>query len=145
MTDLTALLERVRAAKGPDRELDGIIEAAFATGVYGDVVPAKGGMVVYMSPAPHAPGQGRFEIAEKYTASLDAVVALAEKVLPGWRIHRMGEVGGHRLSGAKRGDWEVQLWQRRRGASGTGIVTAATLVLALLAAVIAAKIGDQHD
>jgi len=87
MSDLPALkslLERVETAEGPDRKLDGEIFAAFETYSYGDVIPAAGGMVVYAGPAPHAPGQGRFEVAPKYTSSLDASLALVEEMLPGW-------------------------------------------------------------
>lgn len=83
MSQLSELRERVEGASGEDRDLDGFIEAFFATGEYGEVLPAKGGMVVYRSPGPHSPGQGRFEVAEHYTGSIDAALALVERMLPG--------------------------------------------------------------
>lgn len=84
MTDLTELIERVRNASGPDRELDALIEVearrldAYRVGlddntrahwkatIDGDVFDTGTSYA-----APHV------------TASLDAIIALTEKRLPG--------------------------------------------------------------
>lgn len=60
MTALADLLERVKGASGPDREID--------RAVYNIAVPRDEQRI----------------IAPLYTASLDAVVALVERKLPGW-------------------------------------------------------------
>jgi hypothetical protein len=58
--DLTQLLQRLRAATGRDRELDGLIADMFDD-----------------SPAETPP----------YTGSVDACTDLAHRVLPGWAWH----------------------------------------------------------
>lgn len=64
---MTDLLERVKAASGPDRELDGEVHD-FATQTVEQYAPA-------------------------YTASVDAALALVERLLPGWNWHlnRLGQ------------------------------------------------------
>ena len=96
---LADLIERLEKATGPDRELDGEIFAAVETHPYGDVIAAKGGMIVYAGSAPHAPGQGRFEVAPRYTSSLDAALALVDEKMgaewPCYEVHaRMVRSGG---------------------------------------------------
>lgn len=59
---LESLLERVRAATGPDRELD------YAVSRFADGELARHSSL-------HLP----------YTASIDASLALVERLLPGWR------------------------------------------------------------
>jgi len=56
MTDLQGLLERVRTAKGPDGEID--------YAIYRQLREYTG--------------------LQSYTASIDAALALTERVLPGW-------------------------------------------------------------
>ena len=73
MTDLTALLSRVEAATGPDRELDR------------DILLAVGGAIdgQYW----RWPGEERsssFGALPPFTSSLDATVALVEKLRPDW-------------------------------------------------------------
>lgn len=81
MTNLQELLDRVKAATGPDRELDaGIAEATAQVpegairmhGLPGTAKYATGGYTVWDTPA--------------YTASIDAALALTERVLPGWVV-----------------------------------------------------------
>ena len=76
MSDLTALLERVRAATGPDRELDGAVMDA-------------------VDPLPN-PAQTRWECISgqefhltvpPLSASVDAALALVERMLPGAYIN----------------------------------------------------------
>ena len=64
MTTIEALIERVKAATGPDRGLDEALRAHFG-----------------YPPKPW-----------NYTASIDAITALIERVLPGWHI-ASGTVG----------------------------------------------------
>jgi hypothetical protein len=60
MTNLSPLIERVRGLTGPDREVDAVVFEFF------------GGLSWVVPPA--------------YTASLDAVVSLIERELPGWAL-----------------------------------------------------------
>lgn len=74
--DLTALLARVEAADGPDRELDFQIHAA----VFGRAIN-------FQDAAGYLFGEGRdekFATCGQLTASLDAALALCGRVLPGW-------------------------------------------------------------
>lgn len=67
------LLERVEGATGPDRDLDSMIwcEVANNTGiVFPDEKPGAPKIADHIKP---------------YTSSLDAVLALVEEKLPGWR------------------------------------------------------------
>lgn len=92
MTDLSPLIERVRAASGPDRDIDG----ALWLGVMGSEALEKCWPVRGMKYAGHVHTKAEkarhiknaSEIhAPAYTASLDAVVALIEKRLPGADIY----------------------------------------------------------
>jgi len=89
MTDLSALLERVRKATGPDRELDGEIAATLRVGNNlpdwaqnwtGEWRPTIQGFVVLIQDD-ERPGPD-FS-SPKFTASIDDALALAERVLPG--------------------------------------------------------------
>lgn len=86
MTDIATLLERVRAATGPDREIDGMIEVearrqqAYRVGLNDEqrahwATTIEG--VVYDNAT-------RYN-ASPYTASVDAILALIERELPGCR------------------------------------------------------------
>ncbi len=91
-SDIAALIERVEKTECGSRDLDAQIEQALFfpdTRVAGPTDFANRG-------EPHAPGYivGRpyFIKAEPYTASIDAAVALIERVLPGafWKIDSFG-------------------------------------------------------
>ena len=66
MSDLTALLERVRAATGPDRELDLLVWE----------------LLVWKTPWNH-----ELHKTELFTRSIDAALALVERMLPGAYIN----------------------------------------------------------
>lgn len=107
MTDLSDLIERVRAATGADTELDVALlpfwdarhealrvyderyETELADGRFS--VRSKDGF--YSSSAPFP----------RFTASIDAAIGLAERVLPGWEVQTWGgdptttEAGGRQL------------------------------------------------
>ena len=77
MSALKELLERVEKAEGPDRELDGAI--ADALGLAPDNLTRVSATYYEYTPDPD---KGWWE-AGRYTASIDAAVALVEKKLPG--------------------------------------------------------------
>lgn len=84
MSEREELLTRVQKATGPDREIDGDIAEMF------DAAPSH---------LPRVTGVGRSWLwaefvepdswetwgAPEYTASIDAALALVERVLPGWK------------------------------------------------------------
>jgi hypothetical protein len=66
---LVPLLERVKAATGPDRALECDLVEAFIS-------------------ASEAGAHFNFDLAAyRYTASIDAALALVERVLPGWQVN----------------------------------------------------------
>lgn len=79
MTDYQGIIERVRAATGADRELDGDL--------FFELDPDFPNFALHMSSAPDpatfATGAYTSVKAPAYTGSTDAALALAEKVLPG--------------------------------------------------------------
>lgn len=68
-TDLADLLARVEAATGPDREIDGLLYC-----MEDEVIQRCW---------PHWGREQRENLTPRYTASLDAALALVERVLPG--------------------------------------------------------------
>ena len=71
VADLAALIERLEKLTSPDREVDDLIGAAvFRTEPVG----------------PFSPGSKVDKRLPRYTASLDAVIALVERELPGWCV-----------------------------------------------------------
>jgi len=102
MTDLTDLIERVAASTGPDREIDALIGAAFNPHGDGRVVYGKGRRFFKNAGRGRIPfhvGGGKgcsFGIIYQqidYTRSIDAVVALIEKVMPDAKWQRIYSVG----------------------------------------------------
>ncbi len=71
-TSTPTLLDRLRAAKGPDRELDA------------EIAHALGQTVTYSTEIHPQPCGDDGCYLPEWTASLDAALALAERVLPGW-------------------------------------------------------------
>lgn len=123
MTDLTELLGKVERAVGPDRELD----LAIALWRHPELAEwprsAQGGW--------HSPEWGLISAPEHYTSSLDAALALAERVLPtllGWKLERTDTC------------W-ARLYFPERADSGI----AATVPLALVAATLKALIAQEDE
>jgi len=80
--DLHSLLDRVREATGPSRELDEDIHAAlFAEHSFGQLKDAPQGVGCEM----YTWNSGVQQSALRVSSSLDAVVALIEEKLPGWQ------------------------------------------------------------
>lgn len=69
------LITRLSKLEGADRESDAEIDRAF--GLHVDVYDLSGPWTRY--PAPD-----HYRETSRYTASVDAAIALAEKALPGW-------------------------------------------------------------
>jgi hypothetical protein len=103
VADLTELLERVKEATGPDREIDRAI--ALATGQLHedhdcvlDLTGARGTRLYRIDPDGGRVfgGLGDDILIRPYTASLDAALALVERVLPEhvWTLSSGHQVGG---------------------------------------------------
>lgn len=96
MTDLADLIARVEAATGPDREADRAIarmigwhrvEPRFTRNRKGGWIAPEDFMGVEQSGAPRLDslhGTSIWPDVPCFTATLDAALALAERVLPGW-------------------------------------------------------------
>nr|DAE48931.1 MAG TPA: hypothetical protein [Caudoviricetes sp.] len=69
------LITRLSKLDAPDREVDAEIDRAF--GLLVDIYPLSGPMTDYPEPVGYTE-------TKHYTASIDAAIALAERVLPGW-------------------------------------------------------------
>lgn len=145
--DLRSLRERVLAATGPDRELDAEIDAALFGGrashtftgqptaelarrsyspgtVFRHADPTFNGGVILLDET---------RLAAPVTGSLDAAVALCERIFPEGR----GSVDFGDWSGAR---VVAYLW----GVECPGCGLAATPALALVAACLSAKIAEME-
>lgn len=114
---LSDLLARVEEAEGPDRELDKDILCALLT-------PMGAMEFACSGPLNHKP-----------TASLDAALALVERALPGWDwavFRRCAPGFGDELASAR-------VWPHREMSKGSGDCRAKTPALALLAALLRAR------
>lgn len=87
MTDLNELLERVKAATGPDRFLDEDIASELENGWKWNESAR-----CFVTP------EGFMDTAPKYTASTDAALALVERVLPGAASERTAWRGHYRCT-----------------------------------------------
>jgi hypothetical protein len=83
------LIARLRAATGPDRELDAAIEAMLdgpaVRAAGGDIIANEAGICRWQEPPPHGSGTGQWRAARlRYTGSLDAALTLVPE---GWTWH----------------------------------------------------------
>jgi hypothetical protein len=114
-TDLDALIERVRGATGPCLDLDTDIHLAIVLKGWVRHPHAKPGTWLYRELWPSAEAHAAWamdsnseaptEIAPKYTASLDAATALAERVFGSTAIDI--EIGHRRVGGKLYGRAEI--------------------------------------
>lgn len=77
---MTDLIKRLEEAEAGSRELD----IAFRDAVLPDAKTQDLTMLTGFADKPETHGERRIVIVENYTTSLDAALALAERVLPGW-------------------------------------------------------------
>jgi hypothetical protein len=130
--DLNELLERVKAATGPDRGLDGLIAIAFppdgeARTELGEATSRYG---KYWFKHDHGEGSA---LPRLYTASIDAALALTERMLPGKSVL----IGLRQAAGTK--PWA------RIGEWREADATSATLPLAILAALLTALSNTKGE
>lgn len=129
--ELKELIERVKAATGPDRELDS--DLGFTLGWYANGyefyawAEADGTFVESVNPKP-------------FTASIDAALALTQRVLPGWTLARLSQ-DDHKL-------WYVELRQGHATSYGRVVIAPSTihglpLPLAIILALLTAL--DQKE
>lgn len=135
MADLAELLERVKAASGPDRETDVALWLAMTPGATYRTTRAK-----------HTATGREWDINESrvnggalvevptFTASLDAALALVERVLPEDRIVTAGAIVAN---GTSRGMASVTTVANRASHTANGATPALALLAATLSALIA--------
>lgn len=131
VSGLEELLERVKAATGPDRELDGDIAEALG-------INPKGSFRMRSSPDKAAFGIGAYSSwkPDPLTASIDAALALVERVLPGW-TYNFGNVGEDDCG------WAC-LTQPEGDCTDFG-ASAPTIPLAILAALLQALTSERTN
>lgn len=133
MTDLEGLVERLREAKGPDREIDGDL--------FFELDPEFPNFAMHMSalpdPATFATGAYTSVKAPAYTSSIDAALALVERVLPGWRYDLHSPRFGT--------PFEAVLMDGDGAARKIVVSTAPTAPIAILAALLTAKDSTPHE
>lgn len=105
MTDIAGLIERLEAATGPDRELDAAIVAHLNNASVRryppqtDFGPGARWQFWSLDGAHFLGNESKFPVPA-LTASLDAALALVERVRPGWKVSLFI---GH-LTGKKNGE-----------------------------------------
>ena len=135
MSDLTDLKRRVEEATGPDRDLDCLLQAALVHKVPAVRSSAWNPPRFFANPTPDVDWIG-YDLAEtspRYTASLDATVALIERVLPGAEIEMWSD--------RKRGRWNAQLIPAGKAREDSFGASHVRLGNALLAALLSACEG----
>lgn len=147
MPDLKALLERVEKSREPDRELD----ADLVEGL--DLHPGRAAIRKpwidqdgRSSPAWYTPNGAYWWHPPKFTASLDAVLALVEEKMPGANVKllwtggdwRPGYLATARVGASYSGRDDHENGQPNARGEGK------TLALAMLAALLRALIAQQE-
>ena len=133
--DLTGLIERLEAATGPDRELDRAIMALSYTWerryIGGRCDPSCCPEGAHLDGVWVDPATDRWKTTARngfeFTASLDAAMALVERVQPGWNCSAIN---------LKPDPCEAYVWRRSercvRDVGGKGPTPAIALLIALL-------------
>lgn len=132
MADRAELMERLEALQGPDRDVEealaltyGGFKTSYEVGMAGNWWHrfTEGGLTTSV-PA--------------YTSSIDAALALVEKVLPGWWLHGLGRSPLHGL-------WWATLYslEERRAAEVEDQHSAPLAILIVLLRSLEAKEGER--
>ena len=136
--DLQALLGRVMEATGGDREIDVLlelhVERPTGTGALGMTLAAA--IAVYPETLDQVANWWR-GVIPSYTASVDAVLALVERMLPGWRF----SVGNDYYD--REGPCWARVFPSEGQHLGSGNCYASTPALALCAALLTALIAQE--
>lgn len=122
---LSDLLERVRGATGPSRELDADLYRALGY----EVRQSGDGFWTWSQS-----GGSDLRILPKFTASLDAALALVERVLPGWEWS----------VGSDQGCAIATVWTPHAGVDDLD-VGGPTPALAILAALLSALLAQASE
>lgn len=139
--DLSELLARVEAATEPDREID----CAIAVTVDGHFIDGKDfrGRPIYCRRDPDgaitSPGQGHDMLVRRYTASVDAALALVERAGDGYRLYSVDASIPGRFSVVLKGPdrlWPADEDSEACVAPGWESGASASLPLALCAALL---------
>lgn len=132
---LEALVERVRGATGPDRE----IEADVYVAIFDDGGWVGGNWYVARSDD-GSMGSSRVIALPAYTASLDAVVALIERELPNYNVSMFSDCGAY-FARVEHFDTE---WHYISGFDGAG-VDRESWCLAAIDAFLSAKLSSLPE
>ena len=142
------LLTRLRALTGPDSDIDAEIAMVVLGFTRRNVMedwPDEDPIYKYYDP--HTRREGNENVmVNRFTASVDAALALVERVLPGWRIENLCEWEARPLR--KRGPWMCDLvgpgdfFSRLNGKCGNAPTPALALCIALFEA-LQAKEADH--
>jgi hypothetical protein len=146
--DLSALLARVEAAEGPDREVDcdlGVALGLFMVNDDNRLGIGRGKSYVRLDEdgGATAPGQAGDMLVPDYTDSLDAALALCERVLPNDWEFAPKPLWLAAVAQLFDGKWEGKLYRADMGKRFSRV--GATPALALLAAMLKALIATSKD
>lgn len=130
MTDLPSLIERLKAAEGPSRELDFDIASALG------LCQTRNGVAYQWS---EAGSTSYLYYPPEFTASLDATIALVERKLPGWSF---GFIADPHVSNVLAWVEPESHYEGRHGGRYSSKTT--TPALALLAALLTA-LQEQEE
>lgn len=100
MTDLKELIAKCERATGGDRELDHWVQASLVCEHFGH----------YETPDAWVAAAVEFRWATpRYTTSIDAALALLERVLPGWIVESMSQEAAGTIGALKAFGWCVEI------------------------------------
>ena len=134
---MTSLIERLSKLDGPCRETDWEIQKFFM-GEWLHKHGYKREGNYYRTDTPPISGAKICSGPEYYTSSIEAAIALAERVLPGWTIAHLGQ-DDHKL-------WNAELRQGHLTSySHVTLGGSSTPAIALVIATLRAKEASSHD
>lgn len=141
MTDLTPIIARAQALTEPSREVDALIAVALKWELPAPMGECSASLRIPMKWDHCEPGTywlvqrsgSSLRTAPAFTASTDAALALAERVLPGWTIQLL--VGtGRRVAILSHQAGDNERWSEAEGAN---------IAIAICIATLEAKMEDE--